>query len=215
MTSAETHSSSTGGNAPDGVTEMFRRREERKAKSRGRAPRAVPPPMHPRPSASNDTGPKDDGSGTSENSTSPAQEPKQATGDDKVVSPPELPSAEHTSRSGERQRAPEPERIKAEKAPAPPKQAARRSMSRQAAPAATGGEGAAKAATDAALSWAAAVRKQAMRLDGLAAAVRAARADGTPALVLGAVLADAEQRAGIALPRELWTEWQDWAAHDG
>lgn len=193
--------------APDGVSEMFERRSRRRAKRERpqRNERTMPAPRHPRPAGKTAVPDTD----TSVESVADREQNAAATADHEapVDSEPEATGAADHDSVGEATPAPAtPEAVTpvhldgadAAKSPStvygddesvmvPPEAAA-----------------SAKIASNAALSWAAAVRKQAHRLDNLAGSVSQARAKGVPALVLRAALADAEYRAGQALPSEVW-----------
>lgn len=200
MTSANTdvETSAADVNEPDGVSEMFERREQRKARRRGRKPRTLPEPRHPRPPANEGTADEtgaDDGTVTSDDTEAAEPEPAPAAEAGPSEQEPAVDAA-----GGE----PEPEQLEAETAPAAPEPPTGHSASGQAVSVPPAAAGTAKAASDAALSWAAAARKQALRLEGLATAMRRARAEGIPPLVLSATLADAEYRAGLPLPPEVW-----------
>lgn len=202
MTSADTETPTAG--EPDGIEEMQSRREQRKARRR----RTVPEPHHPRPrSADSETGTADSNASTDTTAPTeseqpeakrPAPEPEQSpTGpdtppDEPDVTEPDAAAVERTEEKGP------------ELASAAPDPAAGRPTSGQAVSVPPAAAGTAKTASDAALSWAAAARKQAVRLDGLVTAVNRARAEGVPSLVLNAALADAEYRAGVSLPPEVW-----------
>lgn len=212
MTSADTGTSATDVNEPDGVTEMFERRQQRKARRQGRKPRTLPEPRHPKPPAKD--GPADDSeTGDSREGVVTSADPEPVAAEPEQVAPSETaePAPQPAAAAGqaELQPAPEPKQAERETAPAPPEPAAGHSVTSQAVSVPPAAAGTAKAASDAALSWAAAARKQALRLDGLATAVRRARAEGVPSLVLSAALADAEYRAGVALPAEVWAATED------
>lgn len=118
----------------------------------------------------------------------PRPDPATSTGDD---APPAVPAPEPAAEPVEKPpqvaaAAPEPP-----PAPSPPPEPAANTH---------GSSDAAKTVTDAALGWAAAMRKADARGERLAEAVRHARAAGVPEPIIAAALADAQQRSGGHAP---------------
>lgn len=192
--------------APDGVSEMFERRAQRRAKRDRprRNERTMPAPRHPRPNSTtavsdaatgvDRAGAEQDVAGGRESAPVQPVQPEPAAPSEADHHPPD----EAAVSTDPANMPTNPEPADATETTSPVSTGDESVVPPQAA-------GTAKTASNAALSWAAAARKQAHRLDSLAASVSQARAEGVPTLVLGAALADAEYRAGQALPAEIWT----------
>lgn len=194
--------------APDGVSEMFERRARRRAKRdrSQRNERTMPPPRHPRPASTTAV----PAAGTGVDSAEPDQDATAAAAREPAT--PVEPESVATSEHGHDPPGEATVSADSESKPPPDPQAAdvagttsRVALGDESVVVPPEAAGTAKTASNAALSWAAAARKQAHRLDSLAASVSQARTEGVPPLMLGAALADAEYRAGQALPPEVWT----------